>query len=648
LIVGAPSQTLALEGDAYIYTRSGSSWSEPLRLGPDDGAAFIRFGFSVAISGDVAIVGALHGDGANPGAGAVYVFTRSGSSWPQSAKLYATDETYGQFGWSVAISGSTVLVGSPTADSSAGAVYAFTNTGSGWNEQKLVASDALPGDEFGYSVAVDGGLAVVGARGAPGRNNPQGSGQGKAYVFVDSSTGWVEHGTGLFAGDAADEDLFGTSAAVSGTTVMVGAPNADTVYAFAPLVSATQEHAIGGRGEREFFGGAVALDDDVALVGSHLGQNGAWVAELLLPDGSTCSSNTECRAGQCVSGICCNQACGGECETCASGTCTALPGSAGSPTCSPYLCSDSGGACPTSCTAHDDCIDTHYCSDERCVEKVPNGEDCPHPDACISGRCVEGTCGGRVEDGTRCSNAFDCRSGHCVDGVCCDDTCRGQCEACDLDDARGTCSPVVGAPRGERDACAGADTDCGGECDGEERARCIYPNGADCGSRCEDGEQTDSVCDGEGSCVDGDARSCGDFVCEDEVSCRTSCESDADCATGRTCRTDGLCETGAECLDEDTSRGVNGREECAPYLCDTAGSGTCKTTCESIEDCTPGNICDREHECAAPRESATTTESGGCGSCRASGGRSASGGWHLVALALGASLFGRRRRHARP
>jgi hypothetical protein len=108
-------------GAAYVFTSSGSTWTQQAKLTASDGAANNDFGFSVALSGSTALVGAF---GNNSGTGAAYVFVRSGSTWTQQAKLASSG---GGFGNSVTLSGSTALVGAPLNPSHIGAAYVFVN-----------------------------------------------------------------------------------------------------------------------------------------------------------------------------------------------------------------------------------------------------------------------------------------------------------------------------------------------------------------------------------------------------------------------------------------------------------------------------------------------------------------------------------------
>jgi hypothetical protein len=190
-------------------------------------------GTSVAISGGTIVAGAPQAGSGNTHAGAAYVFVKPQGGWAnatQTAKLTASDGVSGdQFGNSVAISGDTIVVGAWDAPGgrNQGAAYVFLKPQGGWGsapltQVKLTASDAASDNWFGSSVAIDGGTIVVGALGA-------GSGfQGAAYVFVEPPGGWASgHETAkLTASDGAAADHLGFGGVgVSGGTVVAGAPN---------------------------------------------------------------------------------------------------------------------------------------------------------------------------------------------------------------------------------------------------------------------------------------------------------------------------------------------------------------------------------------------------------------------------------------
>ena len=163
VVVGAPNDddNGSNSGSAYVFVRSGISWSQQAKLTASDAAAFDFFGVSVAISGDTAVVGANFDDGKGVDSGSAYVFVRSGTTWTEQAKLTASDAAaLDQFGIEVSISGDTAVVGAFSDDDSgsrSGSAYVFVHSGATWTEQaKLTASDAAIDDRFGRSVSVSG------------------------------------------------------------------------------------------------------------------------------------------------------------------------------------------------------------------------------------------------------------------------------------------------------------------------------------------------------------------------------------------------------------------------------------------------------------------------------------------------------------
>ncbi len=292
-------------GAAYIFTRSGTTWSQQAYLKASNRDADDHFGIGVAISGDTMVVGApdedsaavgVNGDQASNGrqnSGAAYVFTRSGTTWTQQAYLKASNPTdWGEFGVRVAISGDTILVGAT------GSAYVFTRSGSTWTQQaQLKASNAATSGYFGYSLALDGNTAVVGAYGeksnATGVNgnqtNENASGAGAAYVFTRSGTTWTQEAY-LKASNTGVDDNFGASVAVSGDKVLVGTSQEDS--ASAGLDGDQASNAAAGSGAAylftrkgttwtqqsyikasntaagDGFGGAVALSGDTVVAGA--------------------------------------------------------------------------------------------------------------------------------------------------------------------------------------------------------------------------------------------------------------------------------------------------------------------------------------------------------------------------------------------
>jgi len=224
-IAGAPFEDGAGtdRGAAYVHTRSGTTWTQQQKLTASDTEDGDIFGASVAIDGDTAIVGAPYESTGGTQSGAAYVFTRSGSTWTEQQKLVASDaSSFSEFGASVAISGNTVIVGAYQdngAGSSRGAAYVFTRSGSTWTQQqKLAASDPEDFAYFGWSVSIQNDDAVVGAR----LKGDGGSNRGAAYVFTRSGATWTQQQK-LTASDTADNDEFGISVSIDQNTVIVGA-----------------------------------------------------------------------------------------------------------------------------------------------------------------------------------------------------------------------------------------------------------------------------------------------------------------------------------------------------------------------------------------------------------------------------------------
>ena len=251
-------------GAAYVFERSGSSWSQQAYLKASNTDINDFFGLSVAVAGNTIAVGTayedsnstvINGDQSNnsaTNAGAVYVFERSGTSWSQQAYLKASNtDAFDYFGYSVAIFDNTLLVGAFNEDSNstsidgdqgnnaatnAGAAYVFERSGSSWSQQAyLKASNTNAYDYFGYSVAISGDTVVVAARdedsNSTGIDGDQGnnaaSASGAAYVFVRDSGNWSQQ-TYLKASNTGADDNFGFSVAISGDTAVIGATDEDS------------------------------------------------------------------------------------------------------------------------------------------------------------------------------------------------------------------------------------------------------------------------------------------------------------------------------------------------------------------------------------------------------------------------------------
>ena len=225
-LVGGAPQTGAPagpgSGGATVFVLRDGTWVFQAQLIGADTGSQDHFGKSVSVRGDTLAVGA-HGD--EDGRGAAYVFTRSGSSWTQQAKLVAPDAGPNDvFGTSISVSGDTLVVGATRADVAAvadvGAVYVFERAGTTWAfVTKLTGSDAGAQDRFGSAVDLQSGTLVVGAyrHGEPGDMH-----QGAAYVFERGAAGWVEQAK-LMPDTLTQGAQFGLSVAVADATIIVGA-----------------------------------------------------------------------------------------------------------------------------------------------------------------------------------------------------------------------------------------------------------------------------------------------------------------------------------------------------------------------------------------------------------------------------------------
>jgi FG-GAP repeat len=317
-------------GDAvYVFVQSGGTWTLQQALTPANPATGDEFGYAVALSGDTLLVGAPFRGNFN---GAVDVFTRSGSTWTQVTELTEPSPTNPSgdcFGCALALRGSAAFVGAPDAQGELGEVYLYSPSwtvagswigtvqngtfggalaidgagstvlvgvpgfaampgtsagqavvlglgGGGWTQQAVLsAGDAQPGDQFGYSVGVDNGRAVIGA---PGRQ----SFRGAAYVYSGSGASWTQGGPPLVAQNGVANDYFGLSAGIGGGAIAVGAYRkpqqgvdlSGEVYVFSPLGGGWVEHDDPGAPGEE-LGWSVAVSGTTALAGAIRASAGA-------------------------------------------------------------------------------------------------------------------------------------------------------------------------------------------------------------------------------------------------------------------------------------------------------------------------------------------------------------------------------------
>ena len=262
-------------GAVYLLQNIGGSWIEQTKLFADDGGEVDWFGWSAAIDGDTVVVGAPNDDDMGGNAGAAYVFQFDGGNWVQQQKLLADDGAAPDlFGYSVALEGDTLVVGAENKDSETGAVYIFTRSRGTWSQrQKLTASDGEILDAFGYSVVLQDDQIVVGAIG----DDDVGDTAGAVYVFTRSDDIWTQQAK-ITAPGGATSDNFGISVALDGGTFAVGtpgddqmAPTAGAVYVFTGSDGdwGLQQKVVALDGvSNAQFGTSVCLIEDTLVVGA--------------------------------------------------------------------------------------------------------------------------------------------------------------------------------------------------------------------------------------------------------------------------------------------------------------------------------------------------------------------------------------------
>lgn len=216
--IGSPGEA-AQAGAVYTYVCTAGRCLEPTRLVAGDLAAGDLFGSTVALSGDTLAVSA---PGQQPAA--VYLYTRSGSTWSQQARIGAPDGVLSAgFANTLALQGDRLVVGANDAIAGIGAVYVYSRSGSQWTPQaRLAANDGLAGDRFGSSVALSGDSVLVGAPNRPGAGAGSHA-QGAAYVFVQTLGAWSQQAR-LNPNASANGDRFAAAVALDGDRALIGAP----------------------------------------------------------------------------------------------------------------------------------------------------------------------------------------------------------------------------------------------------------------------------------------------------------------------------------------------------------------------------------------------------------------------------------------
>ncbi len=262
-------------GSAYMFHYDGTNWTEHSKLLASDGDAGDYFGYSVSISGDWAVVGAVYEEENGYRSGSAYMFHYDGTNWVETTKLFASDgEWTDHFGHTVSISGDWVLIGaygSEEPDENSGAAYMFHYNGTDWVEYaKLVPDDADINDRFGSSVSISGDWAIIGAH----YDDSIKSLGGAAYMFHLVGTNWVQHSK-ITASDLSTSNTFGRAVSISGGWAIAASYNAygtGSAYVFnydgTDWVENSKLEAKDGE-MNDYFGRSVAITDGWALVGAY-------------------------------------------------------------------------------------------------------------------------------------------------------------------------------------------------------------------------------------------------------------------------------------------------------------------------------------------------------------------------------------------
>jgi uncharacterized protein (TIGR03382 family) len=638
-VVGAPYHTGAKteSGAAYVFTQSGTTWTQqPTDLVAPDAVGNDGFGTSVSISGTALIVGAPSHDITGKGElGAAYLFAESGTTWSEQQEVTASDGHIGdQFGFSVAVSGTTAIVGAYQHDatlgdggtaSAAGAAYVFGETGTTWGlQQELSASDAATADFFGYSVALSGQLAVVGAY---QHNSATVQSAGAAYVYGGSGTTWTLQQE-LAASDGQPNDAFGISVAVSGGTAVVGAyqhlvgSNAQQGAAYAFTQSGTtwtqqQELTATDGKASDLFGASVAASGDYAMVGayqhevgSNLQQGAAYVFLGAITGATGCYIGGTLYASGALEP-------GNDCETCAPATSTT-------------------GWSPVTCTSPDACHTAGTCAAATgCSAPVLDAGFCYIAGVCVASGADNGantcqTCqptvststysnvtnGTTCNDGNQCDLNDTCQAGTCTAGS------HVTCTAPDSCHTAGTCSASTGtcsAPTLDTGFCyiGGACVATGAVDPANACQTCQptlstagYSNVAN-GTTCNDGNR----CDLNDTCQAGTCTAGSHVTCTAPDSCHTAGTCSASTGTCSAPILDtGFCYIAGSCVASGAAESGDLCETCQPSLSTTGYSSVPNgTVCGTGEVCNAGvcTVVITGTDAGSPTDAGSSSDAGG-------------------------------------
>ena len=538
-------------GAAYVFGRTLGIWQAPTKIAAAVPAAADLFATSVSISAGTIAAGA---PGRAGGAGAVDVFT-GGAPWSLQATLAGSDSAGGDgLGTAVALDTDTVVAGAPAQAAGRGAAYVFVRIGTTWTQQaKLTAADGAAGDAFGSAVALDGDVAIVGA--------PSNGGHGAAYIFVRSNGAWGP-GTKLLASDAASGDGFASAVSITAGLAAIGAPGKALDFGSSNMQGAGEAYVFAGSGSawtqqanivasdgaaQDNFGTAVVIAGEELVVGAPGHMNGEGEVYVFAGAAGDWTLVGEPQAQGLVT-------------SCLYGSALALDGATlvvGEP--------------------------------NRLYDGFVGAGQAP----------VLGTGTGK---GLACSSYTDCASDHCVTSaggkICCDDACNEGCGACS---AGGTCTAVAqaaaGAPSCEPYVCSGASIACPTGCSGDAQCAADAYCGAD--GLCHGSKGVGASCNtaAGADCAVAGCRSCAGPGCFDGVCCNAACASPCEvCRQAIGASADGACTV--------VRASSPGNPSCAPFACDGVAA-SCPSACAGDAECAAGTYCASNGRCVPQRSQGT-------------------------------------------
>jgi MYXO-CTERM domain-containing protein len=539
IAVGAPGAGPDDTGSVFVFTQVGGVWTEQavvVPTGADSGDEVSPVDLDA--TGTRLLVGSPDdSSGTCTGCGAAFVFVRSGATWSQEATLLSPEAApFEKTGWSVALSndGTRAVVGIPGEDTTAtdsGGARTFVRTGAAWaHEALLQPSGAGPVDRCGLAVAMDASGHQV-ALGCPLDDTALGSNAGSVRMFAFREGAWSLDAA-ITLSDGSSDDQLGFSVAVTpeGGRLVAGAPGDDvdavTDAGSARIFDLTDplraRWGVGGLVRpgalaEESFGRSVA----VAAGGSELVVGGdstdttgganagaAWALSVRGQPGESCSAGPQCESGFCVDGVCCRTACGDDipdnCEACIEaltgvpdGTCAPLGAAAAPET----VCRASAGSCDAA---------------ERCIA---GNRTCPPNRVSVVGTVCRASEGG-------CDPEEVCNG---IDGVC----------PADAISTAGTVCRAAAGPCDAAESCDGVALGCPTDRFGPEGASCADENACNGSERCTLGscvvaERLD--CDDEDVCT---ADACDSVTGCSNTRIANCCRADADCTDGDRCTADG-------------------------------------------------------------------------------------------------------------